>query len=99
VVGGNDTISGKLPSYDALVLEQELASELLVLAQTTLEGARTDALKQQYYLERVVNPNAPDEPAYPRPFRLVLTILGFALCLYFIVWMFVVGILEHAPAD
>lgn len=99
VVGGRDTISGKLPSYDALVLEQELASELLVLAQTTLEGARTDALKQQFYLERVVNPNVPDQAEYPKALRLVLTILGFALCLYFIVWMFVVGILEHSPED
>jgi capsular polysaccharide transport system permease protein len=99
VVGRNDSISGKLPSYDALLLEQELSSELLVLAQTTLEGARTDALKQQFYLERVVNPNTPDQPEYPKALRTVLTILGFALCLYFIVWMFVVGILEHAPED
>jgi capsular polysaccharide transport system permease protein len=98
-VGGRDSISGKLPSYDALVLEQELASELLVLAQTTLEGARTEALKQQFYLERVVNPNVPDQPEYPKALRIVLTILGFALCLYFIIWMFVVGILEHAPED
>jgi capsular polysaccharide transport system permease protein len=99
MVGGRDAISGKLPSYDALVMEQELSSELLVLAQTTLEGARNEALKQQFYLERVVNPNTPDEPAYPRALRIVLTILGFALCLYFVVWMFVVGILEHAPED
>lgn len=98
-VGGRDAISAKLPSYDALVLEQELASELLVLAQTSLEGARNDALRQQYYLERVVNPNVPDKPEYPRSLRIVLTILGFALCLYFIIWMFVVGILEHAPED
>lgn len=99
VVGGGNTISGKLPSYDALVLEQELASQLLVLAQTTLEGARTEALKQQFYLERVVNPNTPDQPEFPKAFRTVLTIFGFALCLYFIIWMFVVGILEHAPED
>lgn len=99
VVGGANTISGKLPSYDALVLEQELASELLVLAQTTLEGARTEALKQQFYLERVFNPNVPDQAAYPKALRIVLTILGFALCLYFIVWIFVVGILEHDPED
>jgi capsular polysaccharide transport system permease protein len=99
VVGSGNTISAKLPSYDALVLEQELASELLVLAQTTLEGARTEALKQQFYLERVVNPNIPDLPEYPKAFRTVLTIFGFALCLYFIIWMFVVGILEHAPED
>lgn len=99
VVGAGDTISSKLPSYDALKLEQELSSELLVLAQTTLAGARTDALKQQFYLERVVNPNTPDKAEYPKALRTVLTILGFALCLYFIIWMFVVGILEHAPED
>jgi capsular polysaccharide transport system permease protein len=98
-VGKGSSISSKLPSYDALLLEQELASELLVLAQTTLEGARVDALKQQFYLERVVNPNVPDQPEYPKALRIVLTILGFSLCLYFIVWMFVVGILEHAPED
>jgi capsular polysaccharide transport system permease protein len=96
--GGNN-ISGKLPNYEALVLEQELASQLLVLAQTTLEQARTEALKQQFYLERVVEPNVPDLPEYPKPFRVVITILGFAVALYFIVWMFVVGILEHAPED
>ena len=96
--GGNN-ISGKLPDYEALVLEQELAQQLLVLAQTTLEQARTEALKQQFYLERVVEPNVPDLPEYPKPFKIVLTIFAFALCLYFIVWMFVVGILEHAPED
>lgn len=95
--GGN--ISSKLPDYEALVLEQELASQLLVLSQTTLEQARAEALKQQFYLERVVDPNVPDLPEYPKPFKSVVTILGFALCLYFIIWMFVVGILEHAPED
>jgi capsular polysaccharide transport system permease protein len=99
VGSGTDTISRKLPDYEALTLEQELASQLLVLSQTTLEQARTEALKQQFYLERVVEPNTPDLPEYPKPFKTVLTILGFALCLYFIIWMFVVGILEHAPED
>lgn len=101
LAGGNtgNTISGRLPDYEALVLEQELAQQLLVLAQTTLEQARTEALKQQYYLERVVEPNVPDLPEYPKPFKTVLTIFGFSLVLYFIVWMFVVGILEHSPED
>lgn len=99
VGSGTNTISRKLPDYEALVLEQELASQLLMLSQTTLEQARTEALKQQFYLERVVEPNVPDLPEYPKPLKTVLTILGFALCLYFIIWMFVVGILEHAPED
>lgn len=99
VGGGTDTISRKLPDYEALVLEQELASQLLMISQTSLEQARTEALKQQFYLERVVEPNTPDLPEYPKALKTVLTILGFALCLYFIIWMFVVGILEHAPED
>lgn len=99
IVGGPGTISGKLPGYEAAALEQEFASELLVITRTSLEQARTEALKQQFYLERVVNPNEPDLPEYPHALRNVLTILGFALCLYFIIWMFVVGILEHAPED
>lgn len=99
IVGGQDTISGKLPGYEALALEQEFASQLLVLTRGSLEQARTDALKQQFYLERVVDPNEPDLPEYPHALRNVLTILGFALCIYFIIWMFVVGILEHAPED
>ncbi|MCX9145746.1 capsule biosynthesis protein [Erythrobacter sp. WG] len=99
VGGGTNTISRKLPDYEALQIEQELASQLLVLSQTSLEQARTEALKQQFYLERVVEPNVPDLPEYPKALKTVLTILGFALCLYFIIWMFVVGILEHAPED
>lgn len=99
VGSGTNTISRKLPDYEALTLEQELASQLLVLSQTSLEQARTEALKQQFYLERVVEPNTPDLPEYPKALKTVLTIFGFALCLYFVVWMFVVGILEHAPED
>jgi len=99
VVGSPGSISGKLPSYEALALEQEFATQLLLLTRSSLEQAQTDAVKQQFYLERVVNPNEPDLPEYPHAFRNVLTIFGFAICLYFIVWMFVVGILEHAPED
>jgi len=99
VVGGSGTISGRLPSFEALALEQELASQLLIVTRTSLEQARAEALRQQFYLERVVNPNEPDLHEYPHAFRNVLTILGLVLCLYFIIWMFVVGILEHAPED
>jgi capsular polysaccharide transport system permease protein len=99
VGGGTNTISRKLPDYESLTLEQELASQLLMLSQTSLEQARNEALRQQFYIERVVEPNTPDLPEYPKALKTVLTILGFALCLYFIIWMFVVGILEHAPED
>ena len=99
VVGGDNTLSGKLPAYEALAQEQEFAGQLLTVTRSSLEQARAEALKQQFYLERVVDPNEPDKPEYPRTLRNILTILGFALTLYFIIWMFVVGILEHSPED
>jgi capsular polysaccharide transport system permease protein len=99
VVGGRDTVSGKLPAYEALATEQEFAEQLLVVSRNSLEQARADALRQQFYLERVVTPNMPDVPEYPRALRNVLTMLGFALSLYFIAWMLIVGILEHKPEN
>lgn len=99
VVGGSNAISGKVPSYEALAQEQEFAAQLLVITRSSLEQARAESLKQQFYLERVVEPNEPDLPEYPHAWRSILTILGFTLSLYFIIWMFVVGILEHAPED
>ncbi len=99
VVGGRDTVSGKLPAYEALATEQEFAEQLLVMSRNSLEQARADALRQQFYLERVVDPNMPDAPEYPRALRNVLTMLGFALSLYFIAWMLIAGILEHNPEN
>jgi len=47
----------------------------------------------------VVEPNRPDLALYPKRLISILTVAGAALCLYFIGWMLVVGILEHSPED
>jgi capsular polysaccharide transport system permease protein len=62
LVGGGNSISGRLPAYDALVLEQELSSQLLVLAQTSLEQARTEALKQHSISSGWSIPTFPTQP-------------------------------------
>lgn len=99
VVGSDSAIASKLGGYENLLLEQEFAAQMLTAANASLEQARTEAQKQQFYLERVVEPNQPDLALYPKRLVSVLTIAGVALCLYFIGWMLVVGILEHAPED
>lgn len=99
VVGRDTAISSKLGSYENLMLEQEFAAQMLTMANASLEQARTEAVKQQFYLERVVEPNAPDLGLYPQRLRSVLVIFGAAICLYFIGWMLIVGILEHSPED
>ena len=58
-----------------------------------------EAQRQQYYLERVVDPNMPDTPLLPKRLLAVLVVFAAATCLYFIAWMFLIGVLEHAPED
>lgn len=97
IVGTSSGIASKMGSYENLLVEQEFATETLNVANAALVQARADAQKQQFYLERVVDPNLPDEPSLPRRFLSVLVIAAAATCLYFIAWMLLVGILEHAP--
>lgn len=99
VVGTPTAIASKLSSYEKLNVEQEFATQMLTAANASLEQSRTEAQKQQYYLERVVEPNKPDDAALPHPLKSILIIFGSCVCLYFIGWMLVVGILEHAPEE
>jgi capsular polysaccharide transport system permease protein len=96
-VGNTSALSSKMSGYDGIALEQEFASQNLTAASAALEQARSEAQRQQYYLERVVEPNAPDVSRYPQRLWQILTIAGVALCLYFIGWMVAVGIIEHSP--
>lgn len=98
-VGPPTAIASKLARYEALELEQEFATQTLASATAALEQARTEAEKQKYYVERVVEPNIPDDPTLPNRFIRILVIFAASLCLYFIGWMLVVGILEHSPED
>ncbi len=98
-VGGSNDIASKLGRFQQLELEQEFGTQTLTAATANLEQARNESQKQQFYLERVVEPNLPDFPLLPNRLRNILVMFAASLCLYFIGWMLVVGILEHAPED
>lgn len=98
-VGTPSGIASKLSTYEKLNVEQEFATQMLTAANTALEQARTEAQKQQFYVERVVEPNLPDDSTLPHRLKRVLVIFAASLCLYFVGWMLIVGILEHAPED
>ena len=99
VVGSGSGIASKLGGYENLLVEQEFATQSLNAANAALVQARADAQRQQFYLERVVDPNLPDEPLLPKRFTNILIVFASAACLYFIAWMFMIGVLEHAPED
>ena len=98
-VGTDNGLASKLTQYEGLLVDQEFATQMLTMAAATLEQARTEALKQQYYLERVVEPNRPDVAMFPKRLQNILAVAGAAMALYLIGWMLFVGILEHAPED
>jgi capsular polysaccharide transport system permease protein len=98
-VGTPTGIASKLANYEKLEVEQEFATQMLTAANTSLEQARAEAQKQQFYLERVVEPNKPDMPTLPNRIKMIFVIFAVSICLYFIAWMLIVGILEHAPED
>ncbi|QNE05890.1 capsule biosynthesis protein [Croceicoccus marinus] len=98
-VGTPGGIASKLGGYETLLVEQEFATQMLTGAQASLEQARAEAVSQQYYLERVVEPNRPDDALLPARMKSILAVLFASLCLYLVGWMLVVGILEHAPDD
>lgn len=99
VVGSGNGIASKMGGYENLLVEQEFATQNLNVANASLVQARAEAQRQQFYLERVVEPNVPDMPLLPRRWLSVLVVAASATCLYFIGWMLIVGILEHAPDD
>ena len=97
VVGTSTGIASKVGGYENLLAEQDFAQQTLTAASASLELARVEAQKQQFYLERVVDPNLPDAPQLPNRMRSILIVFGATLCLYLVGWMLVVGILEHSP--
>ena len=98
-VGTPDGLASKLTEYENLVVEQEFATQMLTAANASLEQARAEAVQQQYYLERVVEPNLPDAPILPKRLKSILAVVLATLCLYLVGWMLAVGIREHAPEN
>lgn len=99
VVGSNQGIASKLGDYENLFVEQEFATESLNVANAALVQARNEAQRQQFYLVRIVDANKPDTPLLPHRLLSVIVCALVLTCLYFIGWMLIVGILEHAPED
>jgi capsular polysaccharide transport system permease protein len=98
-VGTKSGIASKLSDYEERTVEQDFATQMLSAADASLEQARNEAQRQQFYLERVVDPNSPDMSTLPKRFQSIVTVAAALLCAYFIGWMLVVGIIEHAPGE
>lgn len=96
IASDKDGLAAKLATYERLVLDREFVKQALTTAVRALESAQTEARRQQLYLERIVEPVAPDKAMAPERIRLVSTALGLNFLLALVAWLVLAGLREHA---
>lgn len=95
VTGGERSLTSKAPEYQRLILEKELSEKMLASAMTTFEQAKNEAQRKQLYLERIVQPNLPDEAMEPRRIRNIIAVFLLGLITWGIATMLIAGVREH----
>ncbi len=95
VAGAAGSLSNKSVEYERLKLESLFADKQLATALTSLEQARNEALRKQFYLERIVQPNKPDKAIEPRRLRAILTIFIFGMIAWGVLSILIAGVYEH----
>lgn len=95
VAGSSKSLSSRAAQYQRVLLENQFAEKQLASAMASLNEARNEANRKQAYVERIVQPNMPDEPLEPRRWRGIFSTLILGLAAWGIISMLVAGMLEH----
>ena len=95
VTGGQTSLANKASDYQRLAIDAEFANKQLVSALTSLEMARSEALRQQVYLERVTQPSLPDVAQDPKRVRSILATFLIGLVVWGVLSMLIAGVKEH----
>jgi capsular polysaccharide transport system permease protein len=79
-LGGDDeALAGVIAEYESLMLEREFSQRAYSAALAAVEMTKSDNRKQRVYVERVVQPQLPDEAHYPYRFLWVLVVFVISL--------------------
>ena len=95
VTGGASSLTSKASEFEKYTLDRAFAEKQLATALATLEQARNDALRKQFYLERIVQPGRPDSPVEPKRIKAVLTTLILGLISWGVLTILIAGVREH----
>jgi capsular polysaccharide transport system permease protein len=95
VTGSQASLATKAAEYQRLALDADFANKQLGSALASLESARSEALRQQVYLERIAQPNLPDVAQEPRRVRSIAATLILGLVAWGILSMLLAGMREH----
>jgi len=95
VTGGTKSLARKAGDYQRVQLESEFANKQLASMLASLETARSEAQRQQVYLERVSQPSLPDVAQDPKRLRSIFAVLAMGLVAWGILSMLFAGVREH----
>lgn len=96
VAGAGASLTSKSGAFERLALEKTFAEKQLAGSLAALESAKSEALRKQLYLERLVQPNLPDKSAEPRRLRSIFMIFVLGLVAWGVISLLVASIKEHA---
>ncbi|BBC71352.1 capsule polysaccharide export protein [Altererythrobacter sp. B11] len=95
LVGKRSSLASSAVEFQRRMLENQLAEKQLSSALAALADAKNEARRQQVYVERIVDPNLPDEPIEPRRLRGILATLAIGFAAWGILAMLIAGVREH----
>lgn len=95
VSGGGASLTSKSGAFERLALEKTFAEKQLAGSLAALESAKSEALRKQLYLERLVQPNLPDKAVEPRRIRSVFMVIVLGLVSWGVISLLVSSIKEH----
>lgn len=96
LVGNSKSIASRLGDYQELQLRQEFESKRYSSAAASLEAAREQALRQQLFVVRLVQPSYPVKATYPKGLRGTVAVFLVLMLSYGIAWLLIAGVREHA---
>jgi capsular polysaccharide transport system permease protein len=96
VTSANGSFSARAQTFERLTVDSEFADKQLGTALADLETARSEALRKELYLERLVQPSLPDKSMEPRRIRSVFTVFLLGLMVWGVASLVIAAIREHA---
>lgn len=96
LTGNDNAIATDVGGYEDLQMQKGFLTKRYEAAAANLDKAREQAIRQQLYIVRVVEPNMPVKSLYPHRERVVGTVFAGLLLAYALGWLIIAGTREHA---
>jgi capsular polysaccharide transport system permease protein len=91
-----ESINATMAEFEPAIFEKEIAQQLYETALRSLEMARTEALREQRYVETISAPSLPSEATHPRRLWGIATVFVLSVVLMGVVTMLTAAVREHA---